>query len=279
MRLTIVKRKRYKRKQRQKLLIIIFVVGPLIGIILGYIFTKHVVVPYWNTKEETVGQAQEKQETIKETTTSNNTNLDVIEMYSIEINRYKSLEEARDFIKKLNKDGRIGYISQGQEYIVYTALTFNKNEVNSQESIIKEKYSQAVVRSVKTAEKEVKIDISEESVFKDIKLTVVLLNSSYESELTMWLNDLKAIDYDGLKETIDKNNDILVKSMEKYSEVFKSENINNKELINLYNTLNKCIESRKKVSQELNNKNVEYITKTYYDFVESLFNYINYYNI
>lgn len=276
MRLTITKRKKYKKKQKQKIIIVVFILAPIVSIALGYIITKNVVAPYWNTKKQSTEKTQENKKTINN---NNSSSLDSIEIYSVEINRYKSLEEAKEFIVQLNENKKLGYISKGQEYIVYTALTLDRKEIDSQEVLIKEKYPQAISRSIQTNKKEIDIDSSEEDVFKNMKDTVKLLNSSYESELAIWIKDIKEIDYDSLKEKIDENNKILIESMDKYSERFRSEDIKNKDLTNLYLTLDKSIESRKKLSNEFNDKSIEDIRKTYYDFVESLFNYINYYKI
>ncbi len=272
IRLTIVKKKKYKRKQKQ-IALIVFVLAPLISIILGYVITTNIIAPYLNKEPQEIENTQLIEE-------NENKTLNSIEIYSVEVDRFDSLEKAKKLILKLNKLEKLGYISQEEEeYIVYSALTLDKEEAESQETIIKEKYPQSLVKTVEVIEKDMDIDISEALTFESIKEIVNLLEVSYRDELELWIQDIKDTDYDILKTKIDENNIKLAEAIEKYAEEFGSRDIKNKDLTEIYSNLEKNIASRKVLVEEFNNKRVEDIRKTYYDYVETLFNYVNYYKI
>lgn len=295
MRLTITKKNKHKRRKKQ--IIVVAILGlNIVSISLGYLITKNIVAPYWNKNSNKIEETQvvekskpveksEKTEVVKEVKAKpvvvqdKQVILNSIEMYSIEIARFKSLDEANEFIEELNASERLGYVSQGKEYIVFSDLTLSKKEIDKREASVKEKYPQAIVRSVQTVRKELHIASSEEEIFNKMRDTIELLNSSFTEELNIWIEDIKNINYSSLKEKIDENNKKITDSTLTYGRKFKAEDIDSEELKMLYLNIDKNIEIRKNVSKEFKSENIEEIKKTYYNYVESLFNYINYYKM
>lgn len=272
MRLTIIKRKKYRKKQKNRRMIVLFVVAPLISIILGWSITKKIIIPYLNKDSIAIeNKSQNKHLTEK--------GLKQINLYNIELARFDTLEESETFLKQINEENVFAYVSKLDNYVIYTSLSFEKKVVEDNLIKIREKYSEAKINSINIETKNLSVDNVEKNILKEIKQSINLLNNSYKEEMSFFARDITEIDFNEVKNKINENNKKLVKQVNSYSGLFLSQEVESQELRAIYLILSQNIASREKIVSEFNTDNVEYVKKTYYDFIKTLFTYINYYNM
>ncbi len=268
MRLTIKKRKKHDKIRRNVKFIALFIITPLVCITLGWNLTKLVVVPY--LRRDSVA-AEEKLKNGKE--------LKQMSLYNIEVARFSSFEDSEKFLRQLNNENLFAYVSKLEDYVIYVCLTFEKKDAEDRIVKVKEKYPNAKINSINIDPKRISVEPSEKNLLNKVLETVVLLNDSYRTEMSFWLGDMKTIDYKSIKAEMEKNNKAVRESMASYTDVFLSEGIESQELRTLYLMISQNLETRKKVIDEFDTEDIEYVKKTYYDFIKTLFTYINYYNM
>lgn len=275
MRLTIRKRNKHKRKQRNKKYIAFFVIVPLIIITLVWTLTKKVIVPYLN-KDSIISEDK------LQSGSSKGTELKQMSLYNIEVGRFKEFEESESFLRRLNNENLFAYVSKlDEDYVIYTCLTFEKKDAEDRITKIKENYPDAKINSINIDSKKVHVNQSEKNLLNNVLDTAILLNDSYRAEMSLWLDDMKDIDYKMVKTEIDKNNKAIEKNLASYSDAFLSDGVESQELRTLYLILSQNVGTREKIIKEFNTEteDIEYAKKAYYDFIKSLFTYINYYNM
>lgn len=272
MRLTVRKRNKHKRRKRNRKFLVLFVVAPLVSITLGLLLTKKVVIPYVRRNSIASEQAAEGGP-------SKGSELRQMSLYNIEVGRFKSFEESESFLKRLNNDNLFAYVSKLDDYVIYTSLTFEKKDAEDRIDKIKENYPDAKINSINIDSKKVHVSQSEKNLLTKVLASANLLSDSYKSEMNLWLNGMKDIDNKKVKEEIDTNNKKVKQSLKAYSETFLSQGVESQELRTLYLIISQNLETREKIVAEFDLEDPEYIKKTYYDFIKSLFTYTNYYNM
>lgn len=272
MRLTIRKRKRHKKRQKNSKAIGVFIVAPLISIILGWSITKKVIIPYLEKDSLAIENKLQNESTKAK-------GLKQLNLYNIELARFDKLEDSEAFLKEVNEGNVFAYVSKLDNYVIYTSLSFEKKIAEDNLIKIRENYPDAKINSINIEAKKLNVDQSEENILKEIKNSVNVLNNSYKEEMRLFARDITDIDFNEVKNKINNNNKKLVKQINNYSDIFLSQEVESQELRTLYLILSQNIESREKIVNEFNTDNVEYVKKTYYDFIKTLFTYINYYNM
>ncbi|NMB43231.1 MAG: hypothetical protein GX995_03770 [Clostridiales bacterium] len=265
-RLTIRRRKRYERKEKYTMIITLFIMAPLISIIFGGALAKKVIVPYISTIKSNASSSKNSLDIKAE--------LDMLNMYNIEVREFENMEGAESFLKDLNSKGILGYVSKSNKYKVFTYITFDRNKVEKQLSKIKRNYETAQMRYIEIERKELNVENDSEETFEQVLNTVRLVNAAYKEELDMWMLEVSQSDYNKLKNSMKKNTLDIKKSMEKYPK-----NIGSDELNTLIATINVNLNNRNRIEQDFNPKDSKSIGDTYFEYMKSFFSYINYYKI
>lgn len=261
----------YNKKRKYTKLILIFVIAPLVSITLGFALTKKIIIPYFN-KDLIASSSPDKEG-------SNNGKLNQMSLYNIEIEDFEDLEDSENYLNKLNNEGILAYISRLDNYVVCSFLTFDKKDVTDQINKIKESYPRAKTNSINIDSKQINVEEAEKELLDKVVNTANILNNSYRKETKLWLDDMMKTDYSKVRAEIDKNNKEINKSMESYLEIFLEGTVESEELKTLYLMLAQNVKTREKIVSEFHNKDLENVKNTYYEFIKTLFTYVNYHNM
>ena len=271
IRLTIRKKRLYDKKRRNRKILLGFIVVPLFTIAVGFGLTKKLIIPYLN--KDLVATNNLEKENLNES------ELGQISLYNIEIGGFKDLEDAEGLLSKLNEEGIFAYVSKLDDYVVYSSLSFEKKNPEDQINKIKENHPEAEINSINIDSKKVRVEEDEKELLNKVISTADLLNDSYRTETKLWLSDMRNTDFRKIRTEIEDNNEKASKSMKEYSEIFLSEEVNSEELKTLYLMLSQNVETREQIVNEFHNRNLENAKKTYYDFIKTLFTFVNYHNM
>ena len=169
-----------------------------------------------------------------------------------------------------------GYLKEGIDKGVQS---FEKKNPEDQINKIKENHPEAEINSINIDSKKVRVEEDEKELLNKVISTADLLNDSYRTETKLWLSDMRNTDFRKIRTEIEDNNEKASKSMKEYSEIFLSEEVNSEELKTLYLMLSQNVETREQIVNEFHNRNLENAKKTYYDFIKTLFTFVNYHNM
>jgi len=282
-----MRRKYGVKKDRLTTFFAFFVVAPFLAIVLGFAVVKFLIVPAFlptyedankQITQDNVGDTideieqgeylsnEEEQDTQVNSTKINQSKIDGITLYNIQVGNFNSEENANNLISELSSKEMLGYLAKLNSYKVFAGTYLSKEEADKYLLEVRNSYEDAFINTFSSEERVLNYNSDEENSAENLIEIINEIDKAYSEEINLWNEAVETGDMETLNDKMNSNSNSLKILTDKVDRELESESLQQllEEIENYISERNNIISSLKD-SRESLIQNYSTYNKSYYE--------------